>query len=448
MSIEQPQQGTMIEIINNIPMPCSLFIYNSNNNDVSVIHCNQALATLLRLNMPDDFKHEFDQLALPFQPDGTSSYVKLRQLIAECIETGQPITFDWLYYTTRKEYVQTSITLQRVALDDGFGIMAYMQDISETRQMRESERIAKLRFQAMLDSCPLACAIVDKQFNVIDCNQEVVNLFELLDKTVFRERFFELSPEYQPDGQLSHRKVTDKLKQTFEAGRICYEWQHKSMNGELIPCEVVLVHVNINEIDMAIMYIHDLREIKRSLEMVKKMESIAYTDELTRLFSRRYFMENADSTFALCKENLSPFHLIMMDLDHFKAVNDTYGHLIGDEVLKIAAARMGNVTRKGTVIARYGGEEFIVMLTDLSYDAAVKTAQRIQKVMEQSRFMIKGLSIGITVSLGVATLENQEQSLYDIINMADVACYTAKRTGRNKVVEYRDVPTPTEDTEV
>jgi diguanylate cyclase (GGDEF)-like protein len=284
----------------------------------------------------------------------------------------------------------------------------------------------------------MACGIVDAHFNVLDANHEVVNLFGMLDKQAFIERFFELSPEYQPDGQLSKRKALDKLKQTYEAGRANYEWLHQTIYGEQVPCEVTLVRVHLDEQDLAIFYIHDLREIKKSMQMMQKMESIAYTDELTQLFNRRYFMENAATVLEKCKTEKGQFHLIMADLDHFKGVNDTYGHPIGDEVLKIAAKRMIGVTRKENIIARYGGEEFIILLKNMSYFSAVKNAKRIQKAMEESAVMIKGMSLNVTVSLGVSTYTNAEETLDDIIHMADVALYGAKRTGRNKVMEYKD----------
>jgi diguanylate cyclase (GGDEF)-like protein len=197
--------------------------------------------------------------------------------------------------------------------------------------------------------------------------------------------------------------------------------------------------VRLTDENLAIIYIHDLREIKKTLEMAERMESIAYTDELTKLYTRRYFMENAERTLSECKESGKPYHLIMADLDHSKNVNDTYGHQIGDEVLKIAAQRMQGTTRKGTVLARYGGEEFIVELTGLSYDDALNTAKRIQRNIEESKFMIKGLSIAVTVSLGVATGGSPTDTLDDLIYMADAALYGAKRTGRNKVMEYSEV---------
>ena len=433
MNINDTGKGMeqMLHIVDNVPMASCLM-----NDECKVIHSNRGVASLFLLDDPEDFGVNFETLSPPFQSDGVNSMDKVKALLHECLKSGRTTTFDWLHCTPDKELVPTLVTMLRVIVEGNYYLQLFYEDMRETMQTRQNERITKQRLQIMLDSCPLACGIVDQHFNVIECNQEVINLFGLMDKQMFMHRFFELSPEYQPDGRLSRQKALDKLKQACEAGRAHYEWLHHSLNSQPIPCEVTMVRVRTDISDLILVYIHDLRAIKESMEMVEKMESIAYTDELTKLFTRRYFMENSEAALTVCKELDNPFHIIMCDLDRFKSVNDTYGHLIGDEVLKIASARMGNVTRKGTVLARYGGEEFIIMLTEMSYDAAVKTAQRIQRTIEESRFMIKGLGIDITVSLGMSTLSSKEETLNDLIFKADTALYTAKRTGRNKVVEY------------
>jgi diguanylate cyclase (GGDEF)-like protein len=422
---------TLTHIIDSVPMPCLL-----RDSNYKWVHSNQAVADLFALKDPHEFAENCDQLSPPYQPDGSPSSSKFRVLMRDVLEQGHPITLDWLHCRKDKELVPTVVTMLRVEVGGKSHILEFMQDMRESHQARVAERVAKQRLQAMMDSCPIACGIVDEHFNVLECNNEVVNLFGILNKQSFIERFFELTPEYQPDGQLSRRKALDKLKQTYEAGRAHYEWLHQSIYGEQIPCEVTLVKVRLADQDLAIIYIADLRELKKSITMMEKMQSIAYTDEITQLFSRHYFMENAGTALVKSKAEDIPFHLVMIDLDHFKGVNDTYGHPIGDEVLKIAAKRMRGVTRQDTLIARYGGEEFIVMLTDLSYEAAVKNACRIQKAMEESPFMIKGMTINITVSLGIATIDDPSDSLDNIIHKADLALYGAKRTGRNKVMEY------------
>jgi len=427
-------QEALSHIVDQAPMACVL-----RDAKYKVVHSNKAISDLFGLNDGEEYGFFFDQLSPPYQPDGSQSRSKVLALMRDCMESGRTLEVDWLHCRKDNTLVPTLATVIRVGAEGNYHLMVFKQDLRESQQARIAERANRQRMQAMLDSCPLACGIVDVHFNLVDCNHVVTSLFDILDRQTFIDRFFEFSPEYQPDGRLSRQKALDKLKQTFEAGRANYEWLHQNLSGEHIPCEATLVKVRLDGQDLAIIYIRDLREIKKSMAMVEKMESIAYSDELTKLFSRRYFVENAGKTLDECKEKSKPFHLVMVDLDHFKNVNDTYGHPIGDEVLKIAAARMSNVTRQGTVLARYGGEEFIIMLTEIPYGAAVKTAQRIQKVIEESRFMIKGLGIDVTVSLGVATLSEANEPLEDIIYMADVALYNAKRTGRNKVMEYKDV---------
>ena len=421
----------IVHIINNVPMACCLI-----DEHYKIVHCNASVAMLFSLDEISDCSLHVESLSPPFQLDGVDSAVKANALLHECITSGGTMHFDWLHRTPNKEIIPTINTLIRISVDGKYYVKMFFQDMRETKQTRQNERAIKQRLQVMLDSCPIACGIIDEHFNVIECNQEVVNLFGLTDKQAFMQRFFELSPEYQPDGRLSRQKALDKLKLAYEAGRAHFEWLHSSSTCKPIPCEVTMVRMHMNDSDQVLIYIQDLRAIRESLDMVEKMESIAFTDELTKLHTRRYFMENANTALTVCKALGQPVHIVMCDLDHFKAVNDTYGHLIGDEVLKIAAARMSNVTRQGTLLARYGGEEFIIMLTEISYDAAVKTAQRIQKSMEESRFMIKGLGIDVTVSLGVSTMSDPADNLSDLIFKADTALYTAKRTGRNKVVEY------------
>jgi diguanylate cyclase (GGDEF)-like protein len=424
-------RGTLKQIIDAAPMPCIL-----RDSEYGYLYSNQNAANLFALNEPQEFKEIFDKLSPPYQPDGSPSKNKFAALLRLVLEEGKSISCDWLYSRKDRKLMPTEITLLRVEVGEKQYIMEFLQDVTESLQMRAAERVTKQRLQTMMDFCPVTCGLLDKHFNVLEVNNEVTKLFNLSNKQTFTDRFFELSPEYQPDGQLSRSKALDKLQQTFEAGRIHYEWLHQSIYGEQIPCEVTLIRVRLGDEDMAIIYIKDLREIKGSIEMMEKMQSKAYTDELTQLFNRRYFIENATAAIEVCKANKEPFHIIMCDIDHFKGVNDTYGHPIGDEVLKITAKRMSNVTRKSSIIARFGGEEFIIMITGIDYEAAVKNAQRIQKAMEESSVVIKGMSLNITISLGVATVETPEESLDCVIHKADVALYAAKKTGRNKVMEY------------
>jgi len=165
----------------------------------------------------------------------------------------------------------------------------------------------------------------------------------------------------------------------------------------------------------------------------------AHTDALTGVQSRRYFMTKADQDLQNCLAENQDFSLIIVDLDNFKLINDTYGHSIGDEVLKIVAARMRHVLRENTLIARYGGEEFVITLPDVGYEDALESAQRIKQNIEKAAFRIGDVSLRVTASFGVASKTADYTELLEIFNNADKALYSAKSAGKNRVIGFDEI---------
>jgi len=170
-------------------------------------------------------------------------------------------------------------------------------------------------------------------------------------------------------------------------------------------------------------------------DMTQKLET-ALTDELTGARNRRYFTETAEAELLDCIDKHKNYSVIILDVDFFKKVNDTYGHPVGDDVLRILVSRISNTLKIDTLLARYGGEEFIVTLPDTGKDGVVKTAERIRESIENSAFKIGDLELKVTISLGAASLNDDVVTLSDVISNADKALYKAKQTGRNRVVYY------------
>ena len=165
---------------------------------------------------------------------------------------------------------------------------------------------------------------------------------------------------------------------------------------------------------------------------------LAFTDALTGVRNRRYLMEAAEQELRNCNERNWDFSLIMIDIDHFKSVNDRYGHAIGDAVLKIFTARVSHALKHDTLLARSGGEEFVVTLPGVDLENAMKTAWRIQATLAAYAFWIEDLvEINVTASFGVASKTINCTTLPDIIDDADKALYQAKRAGRNTVIGYK-----------
>ncbi|MFZ0391932.1 MAG: GGDEF domain-containing protein, partial [Calditrichia bacterium] len=166
-----------------------------------------------------------------------------------------------------------------------------------------------------------------------------------------------------------------------------------------------------------------------------RAEKEAITDSLTNLFNYRYFIQQLNREISRTRRHGTSFSLIMMDIDHFKKVNDRYGHQVGDEILKDLAKTMMENTRTSDVVARYGGEEFAIICPELSTEGACQMAEKIRQIISHMEFKFTRGALGkrITVSLGVATFPANGESAYQLIQNADRALYRAKNSGRNQV---------------
>ena len=171
-------------------------------------------------------------------------------------------------------------------------------------------------------------------------------------------------------------------------------------------------------------------------QMYERMERMATTDGLTSLTNHRYFQELFDAMLARCERYGRPMSLILMDIDHFKSINDTYGHPVGDMVLKKVAKLLTGAARRTDVVARYGGEEFAVLMEETGTEGALQTAERIRKAVEAETMRSENGTFKCTLSLGVATFPHDANIKAKLAECADQALYQAKRSGRNRSVVY------------
>ncbi len=166
-----------------------------------------------------------------------------------------------------------------------------------------------------------------------------------------------------------------------------------------------------------------------------KFENMAITDSLTDIYNRRYFDNFYESTFAQSSRYHLPLSLIMCDVDHFKKINDVFGHDIGDIVLKEAASILKDNIRKSDIVARYGGEEFMVCLPFTELPSALDVARKVKNMI--SKIVIKEIkeNLKITVSIGVISYSDKfEDKPDEFIKNADELLYEAKKRGRNRIV--------------
>ena len=182
----------------------------------------------------------------------------------------------------------------------------------------------------------------------------------------------------------------------------------------------------------------DLKQLHQELE---KSQQEAQTDSLTLLINRRGLEKKLELERIRARQNDSPFSIIMVDIDHFKRVNDTFGHLVGDSLLKSIAYMLKEHLRRNDIAARYGGEEFLILLPETGIDGAKAVAQKIRKTLSTKEWKLKesGESMGkITVSMGIAIYKFNEPE-ESLIKRADDALYLAKNKGRDQIITQEEL---------
>ena len=183
-------------------------------------------------------------------------------------------------------------------------------------------------------------------------------------------------------------------------------------------------------------YLREAAPVLQAKRLMASLRESTLNDAMTGLRNRRFLEEYSDKLIAQCKRRDTPITLVMLDLDYFKTVNDTYGHDVGDSILtELAKIFMANV-RDADWVIRYGGEEFLIILLDTSAEQGMQVAEKIRAAVEDHSFNVNGTKLNKTISAGLADYPNDGQAFWQVLKYADVALYAAKEGGRNRVVHF------------
>jgi diguanylate cyclase (GGDEF)-like protein/PAS domain S-box-containing protein len=235
------------------------------------------------------------------------------------------------------------------------------------------------------------------------------------------------------------------LWQTILAGK---EWRgeflNRKKNGEMYweYVSISAITDSNGKISHFVSVNEDITTRKKAEESVRllniELEQQALTDYLTNLYNRRYFMRRGEEEFKRTKRNGQPLTLLMLDIDNFKRVNDSYGHEAGDRALQEVARALKSNLREIDVLGRMGGEEFAVLLPDTSLEDAALLAERVRQTIENTPFEIPGDVLKITVCIGVSAFAKGMSNIDDMFRNADAALYQAKNAGRNRTMKYTE----------
>jgi len=302
---------------------------------------------------------------------------------------------------------------------------------------------------AIVQSIDVGVVVLDREYRVQVWNTFMENRSGIQPKDAHNQHFFTLFPEI--DQQWFSRKVESVATLGTPAFTV---WEQRPylvrfknyqpitgqeafmyQNTTLLP-----LHSPNSKIDHICLVIYDVTDVATNRHQLQaanaQLQLLSSTDRLTGLYNRGHWEESLRAAHARHQRYGTALSLVMFDIDHFKRVNDTYGHQAGDKVIEQIAELVREHIRESDLAGRYGGEEFGVVLSDTDKAGAGIFAERLRKAVETMHVLHNGEAIRFTISLGVADLSQPSTSHADLIAWADQALYTSKKTGRNRVTVH------------
>jgi len=296
---------------------------------------------------------------------------------------------------------------------------------------------------AIQEASPDGILVVDRHSQVISYNQRFLEVWQIEEKYRPSEQVMRQYVPEEPLLDAALRKLKDpdaflqRIQELYDNPEL-----HDHTEIELTDGRTLDRHSTglFDEQNNYLGRVWFFRDITRQKQNEALLQDLAWRDPLTGIMTRGYFLERAEGELQRIQRYGHTLAVIMLDVDHFKQVNDRYGHGAGDQVLKTLCQRWLDTLRNSDLLGRIGGEEFAILLPQNDLQAALQTAERIRSITASQPVHSDGVDINCTVSCGVTLLDNhQNDSVQGALKRADNALYNAKKRGRNRVEHFREV---------
>ena len=283
------------------------------------------------------------------------------------------------------------------------------------------------KFVLLFENSPIGMAMISHDSGkFLEVNKALLSYLGYTKDEFLKLSFWDITPreyDFQEQSQI------DELNRTGKFGPNEKEYIRK--DGKMVPIRLSgFKMIDVDERDVVWGVIENITLERQLKEQHKKVKRLSVTDHLTGLFNRQKLDEALEQEINRATRYATSFSIIMLDLDYFKSVNDTYGHQVGDDVLIEVSKILQQNTRKTDIVGRWGGEEFMIICPEIDSQGGEKLAEKIRTRIELTSFQVIG---NITASIGVSIYEQSDQ-YKSIVERADKALYQAKEQGRNRVV--------------
>lgn len=351
------------------------------------------------------------------------------------------------------------LTATRLPRDSGGSVVISHEDITDQKALEGSLRDTQETLRHILELLPVGVWVMDQEGRITHGNPagrriwggaRYVGVEEFGE---YRGWWMDTGKSIAPDEWAAARAIRKGETSIDEEIRIqCFDGSTKIILNSALPLRdidgringAIIVNQDITarkQQEMELLRVHEtLQKANQELQAALDREQFrARTDELTGLNNRRYFLELAERECAVAARHGRPLSVVMIDIDHFKQINDTFGHQTGDEVLSRVAKTVAAHRRSGDIVARYGGDEFMLLLPETGAENARAVAEQLRAAVGADGLDTPAGRAKYAISAGVAALGDDVQELAQLIHAADQALYAAKAQGRNRTVVNESV---------
>jgi len=323
--------------------------------------------------------------------------------------------------------------INEVLLENSKLFTALVRDITERKQTEEALRESEERFRGAFEYAAIGKVLVSREHKILEVNQALCEMLGYSEAELLSKSFTDIT--YKDDVSKSldlHQKLFNGEIEKYNFDK---RYVHKDGYPIWVQLNVSILHGKDDKLIHAIGQIQDITE---SRELSEELSYQAHHDELTGLVNRREFNNRLERVLKTIDKEETENALCYMDLDQFKVVNDTCGHIGGDELLKQLATLLQANIRQRDTLARLGGDEFGVLMERCSMERAEGVASNLHKAISDFRFIWEGKTFNIGVSIGLVPVNSASGSMTEILKQADTTCYAAKDAGRNRIHIYHD----------
>ncbi|MDR7024953.1 sensor domain-containing protein [Pseudomonas peli] len=315
-------------------------------------------------------------------------------------------------------------------------ILTTFRDISERQKAQAALQASQEKFALAFQSSPDAITITERDTaRYIEVNEGFCRLNGYSAEEVIGRTALEINVWADPSERI---QMLDTLKRDGHVRRMEMHGRHR--DGSIKMVEVSVNPIQLNNIPCLLLTARDISELK---EAQAQVQHLAYHDSLTNLPNRALLLDRLTQQIALLKRHELRGALLFIDLDHFKHINDSLGHPVGDAVLKLVTARLESSVRQEDTVARLGGDEFVVLISGLEGKRS-KVVQQVRALAEKLRhllaepMLLDGHQLQVTPSIGIALVPDHGDTPSDVLKRADIALYRAKDSGRNCIQLFRN----------